>query len=238
MDVVLWRDFLNTLNTSEIHSSQMRTTGRSLKKSTSWVVFGLMALVAFLFSSIPMMSPAHPLHNLLYSQRWLLFPHIAAGLVALVIGPLQFSSRLRQRNIARHRLLGKTYLGAALVAGTLGPILAWNYPAFFRCSAMTQGGAWILCTIVAVMAARRGRIEQHRRWMARSYAVGPAVFVMGRALSHLPALDHLSLEAASYSVIFYAMVAIVVADLIMDWRAVVRAQGKQLGNAISVESVG
>ena len=220
---------MNTLSTSGIQNSprpagNVRTTGRSLTKTASWVVFGLMALVAFLFSSIPMMSPAHPLHSLLYSQRWLLYPHIAAGLVALVIGPLQFSSRLRQRNIARHRLLGKTYLGAALVAGTLGPILAWNYPAFFRCSAMTQGGAWILCTIVAVMAARRGKIEQHRRWMARGYAVGPVVFVMARALSHLPGLNHLSVEAGSYSVIVYAMVSIVFADLIMDWREIARVE--------------
>lgn len=97
---------MNTLGTSGIQNSRrpagnVRTTGRSLTKTASWVVFGLMALVAFMFSSIPMMIPAHPLHSLLYSQRWLLYPHIAAGLVALVIGPLQFSSRLRQRNIAR-----------------------------------------------------------------------------------------------------------------------------------------
>ena len=233
---------MNTLRTSGIQNSprpagNVRTTGRSLTKTASWVAFGLMALVAFLFSSIPMMSPAHPLHGLLYSQRWLLYPHIAAGLVALVIGPLQFSSRLRQRNIARHRLLGKTYLGAALVAGTLGPILAWNYPAFFRCSAMTQGGAWILCTIVAVMAARRGKIEQHRRWMARGYAAGPVVFVMARALSHVAGLNHLSVEAGSYSVIVYAMVSIVFADLIMDWREIAAGREGRLGKAVSVVTV-
>ncbi|MGA8368140.1 MAG: DUF2306 domain-containing protein [Candidatus Acidiferrales bacterium] len=231
---------LSTLSTQnpQMHREGMRATAGGLKKSVAWAVFGLMALVAFLFTSIPMMSPAHPLHSLLYSQRWLLFPHVAAGLVALVIGPLQFSSRLRQRNIARHRLLGKTYLGAVLVAGVLGPVLAWHYPGFFRCSATTQGGAWILCTVTAVIAARRGKIEQHRRWMARGYAVGPVVFVMARALSHLPGLDHLSVEAGSYSVILYAMVSIVFADLITDWREIAAARGVRLGKAVPVKTAG
>ena len=89
----------------------MRTTGRSLKKTASWVVFCLMALVAFLFSSIPMMSPSHPLHSLLYSQRWLLYPHIAAGLVALVIGPLQFSSRFRTEKYCSAQIAGQDLFG-------------------------------------------------------------------------------------------------------------------------------
>ncbi|HEY1462326.1 MAG TPA: DUF2306 domain-containing protein [Terriglobales bacterium] len=216
----------------------MRATAGSFKKTVFWVVFGLMALVAFLFTSIPMMSPAHPLHSLLYSQRWLLFPHIAAGLVALVIGPMQFSSRLRQRNIVRHRLLGKTYLGSVLVAGVLAPVLAWHYPAFFRYSATTQASVWILCTVTAVIAARRGKIEQHRRWMARGYAVGPVVFVMSRALSHLPGLDHLGIEAGSYSVIVYVIVSIVFADLITDWREIAAGRVVRLGKVVSVETVG
>jgi uncharacterized membrane protein len=234
---------MNTVSTLgsqnlQTHGEVTRPTAGGLKKTVSWMVFGSMALVAFLFTSIPMMSPAHPLHSLLYSQRWLLFPHIAAGLVALVVGPMQFSSRLRQRNIARHRLLGKTYLGAVIVAGVLAPVLAWHYPAFLPCSATAQAGAWILCTVTAVIAARRGKIGPHRRWMARGYAVGPGVFVMSRALSHLPGLNHLSVEAGSYSVILYAMVSIVFADLLMDWREIAAGRGVRLGKAVAVETVG
>jgi hypothetical protein len=74
--------------------------------------------------------------------------------------------------------------------------------------------------------------------MARGYAAGPVVFVMARALSHLPGLDHLSVEAGSYSVIFYAMVSVVFADLIMDWREIATGRGGPLGKAATVETVG
>ncbi|MGH9686127.1 MAG: hypothetical protein ACRD5K_03435 [Candidatus Acidiferrales bacterium] len=76
-------------------------------KPLLWAFFGLTVVAALFHTSLPMLKPTHPLHSILYSQRWLLFPHIAAAITAMVIGPLQFSSRLRQRNLARHRLLGK-----------------------------------------------------------------------------------------------------------------------------------
>lgn len=74
--------------------------------------------------------------------------------------------------------------------------------------------------------------------MAHGYAVGPVVFVMGRALNHLPGLDHLSVEAGSYSVIFYALVSIVFADLIVDWTEIAAGRGVCLGKAVSVKTAG
>ena len=123
---------------------------------------------------------------MLYSQWWLLFPHIAAGVAALVIGPLQFSRRLRQGNLARHRLLGKTYVVAVVVASVLAPVMAWHYPAFFPYRCVTQSCAWLITTGAALLTARNRHIEQHRRWMARSYAVG-SVFVLVRVLNPVPA---------------------------------------------------
>jgi hypothetical protein len=72
----------------------------------------------------------------------------------------------------------------------------------------------------------------------RGYAVGPVVFVMIRALTHLPGLDHLSVEAGSYSVIVYAIISIVFADLIMDRKEIATGQGVRSGKAVSVETVG
>ena len=193
--------------------------GGSFVKLAFWAVFGLMTISVFLFTSLPMLLRTHPLHDLLYSQRWLLFPHIAAGMTALVIGPLQFSRRLRQGNLARHRLLGKTYVVAVVVASVLAPVMAWHYPAFFPYSAVTQSCAWLITTGAAFLTARNRHIEQHRRWMARSYAVG-SVFVLVRVLNPVPAFAQLSLEASSYSILVFLIFATMAADVIVDWRAV------------------
>jgi uncharacterized membrane protein len=189
-------------------------------KPVFWTVLGLMMILALLFTSLPMLRTTHPLHYLLYSQRWLLFPHIAAGLTAMILGPLQFSARLRRRNIARHRILGKIYVGAVVVATLLATTIAWHYPAFFPYSAATQSGAWLVTTGAAFFTARNRHIEQHRRWMARSYAIG-CVFILARILNFVPAYTRISLEAGSYAILLLTIVAMMAADLIVDWPLIV-----------------
>jgi len=145
-------------------------------KPVLWTIFALMTLSVFIFTDLPILKPTHPLHAVLYSQRWLQLPHIATALTGLLLGPLQFSTRLRQRNLARHRLLGKFYVGSVLVAGAMAPILTWHYPAFFPYSAMVNAILWWVTTGAAFLTARNRHIEQHRRWMARSYALASTSF--------------------------------------------------------------
>ena len=52
--------------------------------------------------------------------RWWLLPHGLAGACALLLGPLQFSDRLRQRFTKFHRVIGRIYIFGALVAGPRG----------------------------------------------------------------------------------------------------------------------
>ena len=42
--------------------------------------------------------------------RWHLLPHGLGGLIALTLGALQFSTRLRRQHIRLHRLSGKLYI--------------------------------------------------------------------------------------------------------------------------------
>ena len=108
---------------------------------------------------------------------------------------------------------------AVVVASALAPVLAWHYPAFFPYSAVTQSCAWLVTTGAAFLTARNRHIEQHRRWMARSYAVG-SVFVLVRVLNPVPAFAQLSLEASSYSILVFLIFATMTADVIVDWRVV------------------
>ena len=97
--------------------------------------------------------------------------------------------------------------------------MAWHYPAFFPYSAATQSCAWLVTTGAAFLTARNRQIEQHRRWMARSYAVG-SVFVLARVLNPVPAFAQMSLEASSYSILVFMVFATMVADVIVDWRVI------------------
>jgi uncharacterized membrane protein len=192
-------------------------SGSTLLKRIAWIGFGLLALSAFLFTSLPDLQRSNPMHALLYSQRWLLFPHIAGGLTVLVLGPLQFSRSLRQRNRARHRILGKCYVVGVLVAAVPAVLMARHYPAFLPYSVTLNALLWLTNTGAAFLAARNGRFEQHRRWMARSYAM-TATFIVPRI--PLPIYNDMSLESGSYFLLAVALVALLVADLIVDWQVI------------------
>lgn len=196
--------------------SRVSLTRTGYVKPIFWMIFALMFICAIMFSSLPILKPTHPLHFLLYSQRWLLIPHMAGGLIVLALGPLQFSSRLRQRNPARHRLLGIIYVGSALVSALMAPILAWHYPAFFPYSVTANATIWLVSTLAAFIMARNRQFDSHRRWMARSYAMA-ATFVLPRIPIPIAAYQHQSLEAASYSLLLFTLFALLTAELIVDF---------------------
>ena len=189
-----------------------------LARAALWIGFAALGVLAIVHVSLPMLRVDHPMHALLYAQRWLLVPHVIAGATALVLGPLQFSRRLRARGRARHRLLGKAYVLCCLVAATYAALLARHYPAFFPYSVSVNALLWITFTVAAFVAARRRRIDRHRRWMARSYAMA-TTFVIARLPLPIPGYDHLSLEASSYALLVITLFALLVAELLVDWPA-------------------
>ena len=66
--------------------------------------------------------------ELLNSIPWNIafYGHIVLGGLALFIGWIQFSKKLRQKNISSHRLIGKIYIYAVLISGTCGLFIAQN----------------------------------------------------------------------------------------------------------------
>ncbi len=54
------------------------------------------------------------------SFQWWLLPHGLAGACALVLAPLQFSDRLRQRFAKVHRIIGRIYITGVFVLAPLG----------------------------------------------------------------------------------------------------------------------
>ena len=52
--------------------------------------------------------------------KWWLLPHGVAGACALLLGPMQFSERLRYRFRKLHRVLGRIYAAGVFIAAPLG----------------------------------------------------------------------------------------------------------------------
>ncbi len=106
-------------------------------------------------------------------QLWAIRLHAAGGILALLLGPLQFVHALRRRRPALHRWLGRCYLAAILV-GVIGALgLA---PSAFGGLTSTLGFAllavaWAATGILAYWRIRARDIDGHRRWMMLSYAL-------------------------------------------------------------------
>jgi uncharacterized membrane protein len=187
-------------------------------KTILWVSLGLTALFVFITSEVLLFTdyPMYHAYRLqVIADRGLLIPHTLCGTFALLAGPLQFSSRFRQRHLTLHRILGRMYFFSVLLGASTGIALAAGRPGLPG-TAM-QGAAWIICTTAAVVAARNRQIAVHRQWMARSYAV-TFTFVSSRVLNLVPAYwSHLGDVLSAVGVIAFTLASILLVDLGLNW---------------------
>jgi len=191
---------------------------RSRFKTILWVSLGLTALFVFITSEVLLITdyPMYHAYRLqVIADCGLLIPHTLCGTFALLAGPLQFSSRFRQRHLKLHRILGRMYFFSVILGAFTGIALAAGRPGLPG-TAM-QGAAWIICTTAAVVAARNRQIAVHRQWMARSYAV-TFTFVSSRVLNLVPAYwSHLGDVLSAVGVIAFTLVSILLVDLGLNW---------------------
>src|SRR5277367_4915705 len=110
----------STSTAPQISASSSR---RNWLKPALWIVMGLAAVSVTIYSEIPLLRSAQE-KRLFHRVPWLLIPHIAGGLTALLSGPLQFSSRLRRRNPKFHRILGRVYVSSVFIAAPLAILMA------------------------------------------------------------------------------------------------------------------
>lgn len=101
--------------------------------------------------------------------------HFAAGAVILLLGSIQFVRAIRDRAPALHRWVGRVYVAASVLAG-LGGLT-------FIAAKGTVGGVvmdigfgiygllMVLAAVETVRHARARRMEAHRAWAIRLYAL-------------------------------------------------------------------
>jgi len=99
--------------------------------------------------------------------------HVIGATAALLAGPLQFVPLIRKRWPGFHRATGRTYVLGCALGAPAGFVLALGTSAgpvagmAFAVSALL----WPLFTWLGVRAVLEGRLDDHRDWMLRSYAV-------------------------------------------------------------------
>ena len=183
------------------------TSSRSRFKTLLWLCLGVTTLFVFITSEV-LLATDYPMYHSyrlqVIADRHLLIPHTLSGTIALLAGPIQFSTRFRQRHLQFHRVLGRIYVVCVFVGSFTGIALAAGRPGFPGTS--MQAAAWMVCTIAV-----------HRQWMARSYAV-TFTFVSSRVLNLVPAYwSHLGDVLAAVGVIAFTLASILLVDLGLNW---------------------
>ena len=157
----------------------------------------------------------------IHSFRWYLLPHGLMGACALLLGPLQFSDRLRQRYTKLHRVLGRFYVTGVFVGAPMGLYIQYFEERMggtrsFSLAAGTDAALWMATTAVAMFFILRGKVQQHRQWMTRSYAVA-IVFLEVRVVSGIFGFDD-SASAGETIVWMCVAFSLLFADIVLQWQ--------------------
>jgi len=151
-----------------------------------------------------------------YPVRIKIFFHAIGGAIALVVGALQFSTRLRERRPALHHWLGRTYLAGVLVAAPVAVYLGFTHAlAVMATGTAVQSSLWVLTTLMAIRAARNRNFELHQQWAIRSYSV-TLLFVANRIMLDVPIVKPTTDVGAERLAWILMVCALVVSQLIID----------------------
>lgn len=100
------------------------------------------------------------------------YTHIILGGISLLTGWIQFSSKIRVKNLALHRQTGKIYVIAVMLSSFAG-----IYIALFATGGLVSslgfiflGIIWFSATLLAYVNIRNRQIDKHQKWMVYSYA--------------------------------------------------------------------
>ena len=110
----------------------------------------------------------------LWHYRWSFYLHIFSSLFILMAGLTQFSSGLLKSAAWVHRWVGKMYVFFVLViSGPAAMVMALyaNGGVFAKVSFLLLGSLWWWFTFKGFRLILKGKVEEHRAFMIRSYAL-------------------------------------------------------------------
>jgi uncharacterized membrane protein len=153
---------------------------KNTTNKVSWTVFVVLALVIGLYPLIYFFvdgkiglleSKSDELQgNIVWNMGF--YGHILLGGLALLVGWVQFSKKLRNANLKRHRAIGKVYVLAVLISGICSLYIGFyaNGGIIASLGFISLGTVWLFTTVKAYIAARNKNFTLHKGFMIYSYA--------------------------------------------------------------------
>lgn len=183
-------------------------------------VLGLMFVYVLVHDESFLVKPKDPIWQHYEPFKWWLLPHGIAGACALLLGPIQFSDRLRARFSQLHRVVGRIYVAGVFVAAPLGLYIQYfkeriGDPRSFTIAAAADAALWMTTTAIALVLILKGKVQQHRQWMTRRFAVA-LVFLEVRVVGGLSGWENLDAHANETIVWACLAFSILSADIIVQ----------------------
>jgi uncharacterized membrane protein len=189
---------------------------------------GLMVAYVLVHNERFLIDANHPVWNHYQPFKWYLLPHGIMGACALLLGPMQFSDRLRQRFTKFHRVVGRFYVAGVFLAAPLGFYIQHFEERLggarsFSFAAATDAALWMLTTAIAMVFILKGKVQQHRQWMTRSFAVA-IVFLEVRVVAGVTGWENLG-ESVTETIVWMCVAfSLLFADVVLQWPDLFRSR--------------
>ena len=189
---------------------------------------GLMLAYVLVHNESFLIDSEHPAWQHYESFKWYLLPHGIMGACALLLGPMQFSDRLRQRFTKLHRVVGRFYVAGVFVAAPLGFYIQYFEEGMgsarsFSFAAAVDAALWMITTAIAIAFILKGKVQQHRQWMTRSFAVA-LVFLEVRVVAGVTGWEALGERVVETIVWSCLAFSLLFADLILQYQELARSR--------------
>lgn len=201
-------------------------------KYVAFAIVGAMLAYVLVHNESFLVRPGDPVWQHYADIKWSLLPHALAAGCALLLGPMQFSDRLRKRFTKLHRVVGRVYVIGALVGAPLGVYTQYlderlGSTRGFTVATAVDATVWMVTTGIAFWFIVRGNVNLHRQWMTRSFAVA-IVFLEVRVICGLTGWDQLPLAQSDRitEIVVWSCVgmSLLVGNIAVQWQELVRAR--------------
>jgi hypothetical protein len=199
----------------------------------AWLTWGVLILLAWRFitrDALRYFDLDEATFGRFWPRRMWLLPHIAGGMLALLLGPFQFWSGLRRQekvnslSLRVHRWTGRLYLvGVGLAAGSALHLAFFIPPSeggwAGGVALFTLAAVWLMATALAVVAILNGLINTHQEWMIRSYVLTFA-FVNLRSLGDFPIISSAGTVAERLTTVVWLSwtLPLFVTEVNLEWK--------------------
>lgn len=162
------------MKTTNLKQTKKNNTVSKYSIITLSILSGLLICYYVITRAFPMLIVTEENYGTYFFPRavWL-FPHIVLGIIATLIGPFQFISKIRNKYLKAHRQLGRVYILSVILAGISGMYLAVtsdvNLP--YAVGLFGLGFTWAISAIMAFVSIKNKKVELHKDWMIRSYVI-------------------------------------------------------------------